>query len=91
MVTQWMSQLKLNEVYTISNFKMNTSDSRFSRVMPGNVQVLLDQFFKIESVKWCQGKSINDFPYLNWNVKSFEDITTGDLRQLLLLLILLDF
>lgn len=49
MVTQWMSQLKLNEVYTISNFKMNTSDSQFSRVMPGNVQVLLDQFVKIEN------------------------------------------
>lgn len=50
MVTQWMSQLKLNEVYTISNFKINTCDSRFSRIMPGNVQFLLDQYVKVNSL-----------------------------------------
>lgn len=50
MVTYWMSRLKLNEVYTISHFKINTCDSRFNRVMPGNLQVTLDKFIKVNSL-----------------------------------------
>lgn len=101
-VAFWISRLKLNEIYTISHFKIVPCNPRFSRVMPGDLQLSVDKWtkviisnvvivflfiilivffllWKIETVKWCAGKSSDTFPRLVWDVKPFGEIMKMDL------------
>ncbi len=47
LATDWSSRLTLNEVYTVSNFQIRDCDARFSRVVPGNLQVVLERYVKV--------------------------------------------